>query len=51
MGIISSELHSKLAKKSVKMVERILEDPCLIELWDLGDHKKSSERSEKLSKW
>jgi hypothetical protein len=21
------------------MVTRILEDPCLIELWDLGDHQ------------
>jgi hypothetical protein len=21
------------------MVKRILEDPCLIELWDLGDHQ------------
>jgi hypothetical protein len=31
----------KISKTSVKMVKRILEDPCLIELWGLGDHQRT----------
>jgi hypothetical protein len=43
----------KISKKKCQNAERILEDPHLTELWDLGDDqiRPALKRGEKVTKW